>query len=88
MQVGYDPETKTFDIDRFSTKMSSSKRSKIILLKESIKSLEEKYGKQVPLDILRNELKDFSDSEFEDALEKLKKSGDIFQPKKGFVQNV
>jgi replicative DNA helicase Mcm len=88
MQVGYDPETKTFDIDRFSTKMSSSKRNKIILLKESIKGLEEKYGKQVPLDILRNELKDFSDSEFEDALEKLKKSGDIFQPKKGFIQNV
>jgi replicative DNA helicase Mcm len=88
MQVGYDPDTKTFDIDRFSTKLSSSKRSKIFLLKESIKGLEEKYGKQVPLDVLREKLKEFSDAEFEDSLEKLKKSGDIFQPKQGFVQNV
>ncbi|MFH1359400.1 MAG: ATP-binding protein [archaeon] len=88
MQVGYDPDTKTFDIDRFTNKISSSQRSKIILLRESIKKLEEKHGKQVPLDILRNEMKDLSDSEFEEAMEKLKKSGDIFQPKKGFVQDV
>lgn len=88
MQVGYDAETKTFDIDRFSTSTSSSKRSKIIQLKETIKKLEPKHGKQVPLDILREELKNMTDSEFEDALEKLKKSGDVFQPKQGFVQNV
>ena len=88
MQVGYDPETKTFDIDRFSTRISSSQRSKIILLKETIKKLEEKYGKQVPMDILRQEMKDLTDVEFEESFEKLKKSGDIFQPKKGFVQDV
>lgn len=88
MQVGYDSETKTFDIDRFTTKISSSQRSKIILLKETIKKLEETYGKMVPLDILRQELKDLSDIEFEDSLEKLKKSGDIFQPKQGFIQDV
>ncbi len=88
MQVGYDPETKTFDIDRFTTRISSSKRSKIILLKETLKKLEEKFGKQVPIDELRKELKDFSDLEFEDTIEKLKKSGDIFQPKQGFLQDV
>ena len=88
MQVGYDPETKTFDIDRFTTRVSSSQRSKIILLRETIKKLEENYGKQIPMDILRNELKEIPDAEFEEAIEKLKKSGDIFQPKQGFVQDV
>jgi len=88
MQVGYDPETKTFDIDRFTSKVSSSQRSKILLLKDTIKNLEEKHGKQVPLDILRAELKDMSDTEFDESIEKLKKSGDIFQPKQGFVQDV
>jgi len=88
MQVGYDPETKTFDIDRFTTSTTSSQRSKILLLRESIKKLEEAHGKQVPLDLLRKELEDLSDFEFEDAVEKLKKSGDIFQPKQGFVQDV
>ncbi len=87
MQVGYDPETKTFDIDRFSIGTSSSQRSKIILIKETIKQLEEKYGKMVPVDILKKELDtNISDTEFEESLEKLKKSGDVFQPKSGFVQ--
>ncbi len=88
MQVGYDPETKTFDIDRFSTKISSSKRSKILLLKDSIRKLEEKFGKQIPIDKLREEMKDMSDADFEESIEKLKKSGDLFQPKQGFIQDV
>jgi replicative DNA helicase Mcm len=88
MQVGYDPETKTFDIDRFTSKVSSSQRSKIVLVRESIKKLEDKHGKQVPMDILREELKEMSDTEFEDSIEKLKKSGDVFQPKQGFIQDV
>ena len=88
MQVGYDPETKTFDIDRFTTKISSSKRSKLILLKETIKKLEAKFGKQVPLEEIRKELQDISDLEFDDAIEKLKKTGDIYEPKQGFVQDV
>jgi replicative DNA helicase Mcm len=87
MQVGYDPETKTFDIDRFSISTSSSQRNKIILVKETIKKLEEQHGKMVPLDLLKKEIgKNLSDTEFEEALEKLKKIGDIFQPKSGFVQ--
>ena len=88
MQVGYDPETKTFDIDRFTTKVSSNKRSKIMLLKETIKKLEAGFGKQVPLEELQKELADFSEEEFDNALDQLKKSGDIFQPKQGFVQIV
>jgi replicative DNA helicase Mcm len=88
LQVGYDPETKTFDIDRFTTRVSSSKRNKIILLKEMIKKLESHYGKQIPLEELRKSLGDLSDHEFEEAVEQLKKSGDIFQPKQGFVQDI
>ncbi len=87
MQVGYDSETKTFDIDRFTSKVSSSQRNKIILVKETIRKLEEKHGKMVPLNILRKELGDnISDTEFEESFEKLKKIGDVFQPKSGFVQ--
>jgi len=83
-----DPETKTFDIDRFSSKISSSKRSKIMLLKDTIRKLEEKFGKQIPLDKLKEEMGDMSEAEFEESVEKLKKSGDLFQPKRGFIQDV
>ena len=87
MQVGYDPETKTFDIDRFSVSTSSSQRSKIILMKETIHKLEEKHGKMVPMDVLKKEIGDnLSNEEFDEAIQKLSKSGDVFQPKSGFVQ--
>ena len=88
MQVGYDSETKTFDIDRFTSRVSSGQRNKIVLVRETIKKLEDQYGKMVPLDILREQLKSMSDTEFEESLEKLKEKGDIFQPKSGFVQEV
>ena len=88
MQVGYDPETKRFDIDRFSTKMSSSQRSKVFLIRDKIKKLEEAYGKQIPIEVLREELKEMSDAEFEEGMGKLEKEGQIFHPKPGFVQEV
>ena len=89
IQVGYDPETKTFDIDRFTSRVSSSQRSKIILLRETIKKLEEAHGKQVPLEILRKEIgTNMTDTEFEEAMEKLKEKGDIYEPKQGFIQDV
>ena len=89
LQVGYDPETKSFDIDRFTTKVSSSQRNKLILVKETISKLKSKFGEMIPLDDLRNSLKkELTDTEFEEAIEKLKKSGDIFQPKSGFVQEI
>jgi len=87
MQVGYDSETKTFDIDRFTTNVSSSQRSKIVLLRETIKKLEDKHGKMIPLDILKKELgENLSEVDFDEGIQKLKKTGDIFQPKTGFVQ--
>jgi replicative DNA helicase Mcm len=89
MQVGYDPETKKFDIDRFSTRVSSSQRSKLILLRETIKKLEEVHGKQIPLDILRQEIgANISDAEFEETLMKLEKEGSIFHPKPGVIQEI
>jgi len=43
MHAGYDQETNTFDIDRISASTSSGQRSKIILVKETIKKLEDKF---------------------------------------------
>ncbi|MGV8152166.1 MAG: LAGLIDADG family homing endonuclease [Candidatus Nanoarchaeia archaeon] len=89
LQVGYDPQTKTFDIDRFTTGISSSQRNKILLIRETIKKLEAEHGVQIPIEILRKELlKDVNDIEFEEGIEKLKQKGDIFEPKAGFIQIV
>ena len=89
MQVGYDEETKTFDIDRVTTGVTASKRGKIIQVREIIAKLESKLGKLIPLEELEKEIEGkMSEIEFEEALNQLSKSGDIFKPKKGFIQRI
>jgi replicative DNA helicase Mcm len=56
MQVGYDYESKTFDIDKISGKFSSSQRNRIFMVKETITALESKMGKMIPYEELEKEL--------------------------------
>jgi len=88
-QVGYDEETKSFDIDKITTGITSSKRSKILIVKEIISNLESRVGKLIPLEELEKEIENkISKDELEEALNQLSKSGDIFRPKKGFIQKI
>lgn len=89
MQVGFDQETKTFDIDRIATGVSSSQRGKIILVREAISRLEGRMGKLIPIEELQKELEEkMPKEEVEDSIQKLKQTGDIFEPKKGYIQRV
>ena len=88
-QVGYDEETKSFDIDRITTGISASKRSKIIIVREAIERLVLKLGKQIPEEELIKEIGTLvSPIELEEALNQLSKSGDIFKPRKGLIQRL
>ncbi|MFQ5531557.1 MAG: DNA replication protein, partial [Candidatus Nanoarchaeia archaeon] len=87
MQVGYDYESKTFDIDKITTGIPTSQRSKIIVVRETISELENRLGKLIPIEELEKELENkLSKDEIQDALTKLNSSGDIFHPRRGFVQ--
>jgi replicative DNA helicase Mcm len=87
MQVGYDYESKTFDIDRISTGTTTSQRSKIFLVRETITDLENKLGKLIPVEEIEKELEEkISKDELNDAIGKLQASGDIFKPRRGYVQ--
>jgi len=89
MQVGYDEETKSFDVDRMTTGITTSKRGKILLVREVIAQLESKLGKLIPMEELEKALEGkITDIEMEEALTQLSKSGDIFKPKKGFIQRI
>ena len=89
MQVGFDQETKTFDIDRIATGISTSQRSKVILLRETITRLEERLGKYIPIEELEKELMGkLTKDEIDDSIQKLISSGDVFTPRKGFVQRI
>ncbi len=86
-QVGYDEETKTFDIDRVTTGITSSRRGKILSVREAIAQLESRLGKLIPEEELKKIIGDkLTETELEEILTQLSKSGDIFKPKKGFIQ--
>ncbi len=89
MQVGYDEETKSFDIDKVTTGISSSKRGKILGIREVIAQLESRLGKLIPLEELQKAVEGkFSQIDLEDSLKMLEKEGFIFMPKKGFIQRM
>src|SRR3989338_6919887 len=89
VQVGYDEETKSFDIDRMTTGITSSKRGKIIMVKEILSQLESRLGKLIQLEELEKAIQDkVTEAELEEALDQLSKAGDIFKPKKGYIQRI
>ena len=90
MQVGFDYETGQIDIDRISTGIPASQRSRIVQVREIITELEASLGKTIPLDdILRSASeKGIEESEVEEIIERLKRSGDIFEPKRNFISKL
>jgi replicative DNA helicase Mcm len=88
-QVGYDYESKTFDIDRIGNTFSSSQRSKVFTVRNKITELEEKLGELIPIEEIKKELEnELTKDEIEDAITELKKNSIIFQPKQGYVQKM
>ncbi len=90
MQVGFDRETGKIDIDRIATGIPASQRSYILTIKEIINELENKIGKTIPIDDIVDEakLREIDEDKVEEALEKLKRSGDIFEPRRGFLSRI
>ena len=90
MQVGFDPESGQIDMDRITTGITASARGRIIGIKEIINNLDSSGLKMIPFDTLMTEAlsKGIDESKVDEALDQLKKSGEIFEPKKGFISKV
>ncbi len=87
LQVGLDQETGQIDIDRIATGVPASQRAKIILVRETINRLESRLGKLIPIKEIIKELEEkLSSDEIYEIIEKLKMTGDIFEPKKDFIE--
>lgn len=89
-QIGLDPETGKIDIDRITTGITAKTRSNIHVVKDTITELEKAVGQTIPVeDLVREcELKGISEKDVEETLEKLKRSGDIYSPKQGFISKI
>ncbi len=89
-QVGFDKETGRIDIDRITTGISASQRSHISLIKEIINDLESKIGKTIPIEDITEGAKNkgIDSDKVDEIIERLKRSGDIFEPRHGFVSKI
>lgn len=78
------------NIDRISTGVPASERSKISRIREVIADLESTLGKTIPNDEIFRIAKErgISEEEVEDAIEKLKRTEDLFEPKSGFISRM
>ncbi len=87
MEVGFDRETGKIDIDRIATGIPSTARSHILILKDIIGELETKLGKTIPIEDVVAEAKTrgLDEDKIEEALERLKRSGDVYEPRRGFI---
>ncbi len=86
IKVGYDYESKTFDIDRISGKFTSSQRGKIFGVREAIFKLKERLGEMIPVEEIEKELEGkMTKREIEESIDKLKSEGTLFEPRRGFV---
>jgi replicative DNA helicase Mcm len=90
LQVGVDRETGRIDIDRIATGISASQRDKIFHVKDVIAELENKLGKTVPIDdiIKLASGRGLTESEVEEIIERLKRLGDVYEPRHGFLQRL
>jgi len=91
MQVGFDKETGKIDIDRISTGVSASERNILHYVRDAIEELSSKM-KVIPIEDLVDYLKVnnniTSKDRIEEVIEKLKRAGDIFEPRHGFITKI
>ncbi len=90
-QIAKDQETGKIDIDRLGGRMTATQRSSISIIKELIHLLEEQTGQKIiPIETIieAGKSKNITPEIIEETLEKLRRSGDIFEPKRGFIQRL
>ena len=87
MQVGFDHETGQIDIDRISTGVPASTRNKILVVREIIKELESRGKKTIPVEDVLAEAteKNLTEGQVEEIIEKLKREGEVYEPKRGWI---
>ncbi|MEK6907526.1 MAG: minichromosome maintenance protein MCM [Nanoarchaeota archaeon] len=90
MQVGFDYETGQIDIDRITTGVPASQRSRIVSVREIIKKLENKVGKIIPIADIINEAaeQNINEAQVEEVIEQLKREAEIFEPRRNMISRL
>jgi replicative DNA helicase Mcm len=88
--LGIDTDTGKMDVDRITSGISSSQRGKLARLEKIIIDLDEDKKKTVPIEDIISMARDqgMDHKDVDDTIDKLRRSGVIFEPKKGFIKRL
>ncbi|MDY6773962.1 MAG: minichromosome maintenance protein MCM, partial [Candidatus Nanohaloarchaea archaeon] len=88
-QIGTDPETGEFDIDRVETGMASSERDKVMTIRRIISSMQEE-DEPVPVEDVLAEAEEqgIGEDEAQEALNRLEQQGEVYRPQQGGVSTL
>jgi len=87
--IGMDPETGEFDADIVETGTSKNQRDRIKNLKHLIEELEEEYEEGAPVEEVLNRAGDdlgLEESKAEDEIENLRRKGELYEPRQGYLR--
>jgi replicative DNA helicase Mcm len=89
-QVGVDTETGELDIDRIVTGITSTQRNRIVTIRELVRELETKHGSNIALADLIDAAKEkgIEESKVEEIIERMKRDGELFEPKHGIIRRM
>lgn len=89
-QIGTDPETGEFDIDRIESGISGSERNRLQSVQKIISELQGGNDEAVPIDDVLAEAEEngISDEEAKEVINRLKREGELFEPKNGHIQPI
>lgn len=85
MQLGYDFETKRFDVDRMEGGVPSSRRGKARIILSILESMQKDVN-EVSIEDLKAEAENQGVSGLDEVIEILKKDGMIFEPRSGYLK--
>ncbi len=89
-QIAVDKETGKIDIDKLTSGITATQRGKMMGIKEIISQLEGEFKNGIPVEEILKvaEDKGINKEKAEETLEKLKRSGDIYEPKPGVISKL
>src|SRR3989338_6761803 len=86
-QLGYDMETKTFDVDMLEGGVTASKRGKMLRVLKILDDMQ-KDNKEIAIDDLKAEAENQGVENIDEIIEKLDKEGMIIYPKPGYIRKI
>ncbi len=88
-KIGVVDESGEFDIDKLETGMSSESRNRMQIVMNAVKELEGSEGAVLLEDLLEHlEGEDLDEDEAEEVIKKLKREGELYEPKNGYVGTI